>query len=93
MLSNPLHESYDMIIGVDGTRVTNFADWWERMRVTDRREEVAEKVSRYNLIAIPVLEEDGRVVGFVTVDDAIDLLVEEETNRATQRCGRSGGTR
>jgi len=82
MLSNPLHESYDMIIGVDGTRVTNFADWWERMRVTDRREEVAEKVSRYNLIAIPVLEEDGRVVGFVTVDDAIDLLVEEETNRA-----------
>jgi len=31
--SVPLHESYDMIIGVDGTRVTNFADLWERMRV------------------------------------------------------------
>jgi C-terminal processing protease CtpA/Prc len=30
--SVPLHESYDLIIGVDGTRVTNFADLWERMR-------------------------------------------------------------
>jgi hypothetical protein len=31
--SVPLHENYDMIIGVDGTRVTNFADLWERMRM------------------------------------------------------------
>ena len=31
--SVPLHESYDLIIGVDGTRVTNFADLWERMRM------------------------------------------------------------
>jgi magnesium transporter len=52
------------------------------VHVTDRKEEVADKVSRYNLLAIPVLEEDGRVVGFVTVDDVIDILLEEETNRA-----------
>jgi PDZ domain len=31
--SVPLHESYDLIIGVDGTRVMNFADLWERMRM------------------------------------------------------------
>jgi hypothetical protein len=31
--SVPLPESYDLIIGVDGTRVMNFADLWERMRV------------------------------------------------------------
>ena len=52
------------------------------VHVDAKREEVAEKVSRYNLLAIPVLEEDGRVVGFVTVDDVIDILLEEETNRA-----------
>ena len=52
------------------------------VHVGDRKEEVAEKVSRYNLLAIPVLEQDGRVVGFVTVDDVIDILLEEETNRA-----------
>jgi magnesium transporter len=52
------------------------------VHVTDRKEEVADKVSRYNLLAIPVLEADGQVVGFVTVDDVIDILLEEETNRA-----------
>jgi magnesium transporter len=52
------------------------------VRAFDRQEEVADKVSKYNLLAVPVLEEDGRVVGFVTVDDVIDVLVEEETDRA-----------
>lgn len=43
------------------------------------QESVAHKIARYNLLAVPVLEEDGRVVGFVTVDDVIDVLVEEQT--------------
>jgi magnesium transporter len=43
------------------------------------RMEAARKVSKYNLLAVPVLEADGRVVGFVTVDDVIDVLVEEQT--------------
>jgi magnesium transporter len=33
----------------------------------------------YNLLAVPVLEGDGSVVGFVTVDDVVDVLVEEGT--------------
>jgi magnesium transporter len=45
------------------------------------QKEVAIKISKYNLLAIPVLETDERVVGFVTVDDVIDVLVEEETER------------
>jgi magnesium transporter len=52
------------------------------VRAADPQEQVAEKISKYNLLAVPVLEEDGRVVGFVTVDDVIDVLVEEETERA-----------
>jgi magnesium transporter len=51
------------------------------VRALDPQEQVAEKISKYNLLAVPVLEEDGRVVGFVTVDDVIDVLVEEETER------------
>jgi magnesium transporter len=43
------------------------------------QESVAQKISKYNLLAVPVLEEDGRVVGFVTVDDVIDVLIEEGT--------------
>jgi magnesium transporter len=45
----------------------------------DDQEEVAKKISKYNLLAIPVLETNGSVVGFVTVDDVIDVLVEEGT--------------
>lgn len=45
----------------------------------DDQEEVAKKIGKYNLLAVPVLEKDGRVVGFVTVDDVIDVLVEEGT--------------
>ena len=45
----------------------------------DDRELVAQKIAKYNLLAVPVLEESGRVVGFVTVDDVIDVMVEEQT--------------
>ena len=43
------------------------------------RESVANKIAKYNLLAVPVLEKDGSVVGFVTVDDVIDVLIEEGT--------------
>lgn len=45
----------------------------------DDQELVAKKIGKYNLLAVPVLEDDGSVVGFVTVDDVIDVLVEEQT--------------
>ncbi|HEY8186456.1 MAG TPA: magnesium transporter, partial [Pyrinomonadaceae bacterium] len=45
----------------------------------DDQEVVAQKIGKYNLLAVPVLEEDGSVVGFVTVDDVIDVLIEEGT--------------
>jgi magnesium transporter len=45
----------------------------------DDQESVAQKISKYNLLAVPVLEKDGKVVGFVTVDDVIDVLIEEGT--------------
>lgn len=45
----------------------------------DDQERVADKIAKYNLLAVPVLEKDGSVVGFVTVDDVIDVLIEEGT--------------
>lgn len=45
----------------------------------DDQETVAQKIAKYNLLAVPVLDNDGAVVGFVTVDDVIDVLVEEGT--------------
>jgi magnesium transporter len=45
----------------------------------DDRETVAARIAKYNMLAVPVLEQDGSVVGFVTVDDVIDVMVEEGT--------------
>ena len=49
------------------------------VNVLDDQEVVAQKIGKYNLLAVPVVEQDGGVVGFVTVDDVIDVLVEEQT--------------
>jgi magnesium transporter len=46
--------------------------------LTDR-EEVARLVSKYDLLAVPVVDERGQVLGIVTVDDIIDAIVEEGT--------------
>jgi len=43
------------------------------------REEAARLISKYNLLAIPVVDEDRHILGIVTVDDVIDALVEEQT--------------
>lgn len=49
------------------------------VNVLDDQEVVAQKIGKYNLLAVPVVEQDGSVVGFVTVDDVIDVLIEEQT--------------
>jgi len=49
------------------------------VQALDDQEAVAKKIAKYNLLEVPVLEKDESVVGFVTVDDVIDVLVEEQT--------------
>lgn len=49
------------------------------VNVLEDQEKVAEAIGKYNLLAVPVVEQDGSVVGFVTVDDVIDVLIEEQT--------------
>jgi magnesium transporter len=46
--------------------------------LTDR-EEVARLISKYDLLAVPVIDGKGRVLGIVTVDDVIDAIVQEST--------------
>ena len=53
------------------------------------KEEVARLFSKYDLLAIPVLDEDERMVGIVTVDDAMDVMVEEATEDMTKMAAMS----
>ena len=48
-------------------------------KTLDDQETVAQMLSKYDLIAIPVVDGENRLVGIVTVDDAIDVLQEEAT--------------
>ena len=45
----------------------------------DDREEVARLISKYGFLAVPIVDRENRLVGIVTVDDAIDVLQEEST--------------
>ncbi len=53
----------------------------------DDQEEVVSMISKYNLIAIPVVDNDMRMVGIVTVDDAMDVLEEETTEDMSMMAG------
>ncbi|HEY8953453.1 MAG TPA: CBS domain-containing protein, partial [Candidatus Dormibacteraeota bacterium] len=52
-----------------------------RARVTDEPDDVAKKIAHYNLLALPVVDNDDHLLGVVTVDDAIDVILPEEWQR------------
>lgn len=43
--------------------------------ILEDQEEVAQKIAKYNLLALPVVEDENRMKGIVTVDDAIDIVL------------------
>lgn len=45
----------------------------------DDREEIAATITKYNVLALPIVDKENRLVGIVTVDDAIDVIAEETT--------------
>jgi magnesium transporter len=46
---------------------------------SDDREAIAENFHKYNLLAMPVVDKEQRLVGIITVDDIVDVIVEEST--------------
>jgi len=54
------------------------------------QEDVARMVARYNLLAIPVVDDLGRMQGIVTVDDIIDVIKDEATEDMLKMAGAAG---
>ena len=54
---------------------------------TEDQESVSEKISDYDLLAIPVVDKEGRLVGIVTVDDIIDVMEQETTEDIEKMAG------
>src|SRR5213078_885325 len=51
----------------------------QTLRATDDRERAAKELARYDFLAMPVVDDQGRMVGIVTHDDVIDVVVQEAT--------------
>ncbi len=52
---------------------------------SDSSEEVAQTISEYNLLALPVIDDEGDIAGIVTVDDAMEILLPKNLQRRLPR--------
>ncbi|HEX8706913.1 MAG TPA: CBS domain-containing protein [Pyrinomonadaceae bacterium] len=50
-------------------------DEFQRAQPDDSAREVAQKIAEYNLLALPVVDEAGDILGIITVDDAMEMLL------------------
>ena len=57
--------------------------------VTDDQEDIAKKIARYDLLALPIIDEDDILIGIVTYDDAMDVVSAEATDDIHKSAGVS----
>src|SRR5215203_3294377 len=63
------------------------------VHVDTDQEEVARQVASYNILAIPVVDEENKLVGVITVDDVIDVIKDEATEDVYRLAGLTGDDR
>ncbi|CAN5782604.1 magnesium transporter [soil metagenome] len=63
------------------------------VRADTDQEDVARQVASYNLLAIPVVDEENKLVGVITVDDIIDVIKDEATEDVYRLAGVSSDDR
>ena len=73
----------ELLAAPEGARISDLA-WSEVVTVSPHtlQEEVSRLISNYDLVTLPVVDEDRRLLGVVTVDDVIDVIQEESTEDA-----------
>jgi len=65
-----------MIVAPPSTKISDIMNTKViKVNVADEQEEVTKLIAKYNLLAIPVVDEENRLQGIVTVDDAIDVVI------------------
>lgn len=56
-------------------------------QVNEDQEDIAKRIARYDLLALPITDENGHLVGIVTYDDAMDVVSEEATDDMHKSAG------
>ncbi|MDR0952490.1 MAG: magnesium transporter [Oscillospiraceae bacterium] len=78
----------DMLLSDEDEQIRDIMDTQViYVTTTEDQEDVSEKFSEYDLLAVPVVDKEHRLVGIVTVDDIIDVLQEEATEDFDKMAG------
>jgi magnesium transporter len=81
----------DLLVADPLTRVaTIMSRDVQSVREDTDQEECARLIARYDLLALPVLDPEGRLVGVLTIDDLIDVVEEEATEDMYRLAGIQG---
>lgn len=77
-----------LVVAEPGTHLRDLMDRDVIKVTTDTdQEEVARVIARYDLLGIPVVDDEDRLVGLITVDDAIDVIHEEQAEDVSEMAG------
>lgn len=80
----------DLIMASPGTEVRNIMlPEVISVDVDDDQEEVANTISKYDLLAVPVVDENSRLLGIVTIDDVLEVVERESTEDISILAGTS----
>jgi len=78
----------NLLVGGEGTRVSELMTTGiKSVRVDSSPNEVLEVVAKYNLIAVPVLDQEEKMVGIITVDDILELFLPYALRRKRHKPG------
>ncbi len=70
----------DLLLSDDDVKITELMDDnIITVQATDDQEDVARQMQKYDFTTMPVVDNEGMLVGIVTIDDAVDVLVDEST--------------
>ncbi len=70
----------ELLAAPEGARMVDIAHTEvQSVRATASQEDVARVIEKYDLVAVPVVDSAGHIIGVVTVDDVIDVIQEEAT--------------
>jgi Mg2+ transporter MgtE len=80
----------ELVVAEPGTRLKELMDPdIIKVTTTTDQEEVARVIAKYDLLGVPVVDTDNRLVGLVTVDDVIDVIHEEQAEDFSEMAGAS----
>lgn len=79
-----------LVVAAPGTRLQDLMDTDViKVRVDTDQEEVARLIAKYDLLGLPVVDHEDRLVGLITVDDVIDVIHEEQAEDFSEIAGAS----